>query len=69
MAKDSGEEAAAGCAVACISIFITLPMWFALLFGILDRIEAPTWMWSCFFAYMPSTWIAVALQKVLALKT
>lgn len=42
-----------GCLTAMLRLTITLPIWYTLLFGILSRIECPTWMWIAFWIYTP----------------
>lgn len=35
------------------SLFITTPIWFTILYVILSRVNAPSWVWGLYFAYIP----------------
>ena len=48
------EKTALGC-IGGVLVLVTIPMWLALLFVILDSICAPVWAWGIFFAYIPAT--------------
>lgn len=62
MATDKEVQAFGGCILAMMHLIVVLPLWYALLFGLLDRVEAPTWMWICYFTYMPAGF-AIASAK------
>lgn len=42
-----------GCILTFISFLFIAPMWFALIFGILWNIDAPTWMWVLYWVWCP----------------
>ncbi len=42
-----------GCVVAVARLMIIFPIWYALLFGILQRVDAPAWMWVAYWVYVP----------------
>jgi hypothetical protein len=50
---DTKPSFAAGCTGAFIALFISTPLWMVLLFGMLARIDAPTWMWVVHWTYLP----------------
>ena len=55
----------AGCLTAMARLAITLPIWYALLFGILSRIETPAWMWVAFWIYMPVGILLSILEEMI----
>lgn len=56
------------CMGAVLTVCLTLPIWYILLFGILWRTEAPAWQWVLFIIYVPVTLLASLLNQ-LALAT
>jgi hypothetical protein len=60
---NQGLRASLGCLAVCLTIIGALPLWFALLFGILYHLDAPSWMWVCYFCYVPVTIINAILIK------
>jgi hypothetical protein len=54
----------AGCAVGVGRLCVSWPIWYALLFGILQRIDAPTWMWVAYFVYVPSGLLLGVCEEV-----
>ena len=48
-------------AIGLISIFITLPIWFWMIYQILVRVDASELMWFLYWVYVP----AILLVKVL----
>ena len=43
-----------GCFTGIWTCFVVLPLWYAIMFGVLHNIEAPTWLWTCFWVYVPT---------------
>ena len=43
-----------GCLAAIVSCFVVYPIWYALLFQILVRVDAVPWMWSAYWCYIPA---------------
>ena len=44
-----------GCTGLVIQMFLVYPIWYILLFVILQRIEPPTWTWVLYIIYIPAT--------------
>jgi hypothetical protein len=54
MAEESTEKQVGGCFLAAWSLGVTMPMYFVLSFGVLQRIDAANWMWILFWMYVPA---------------
>lgn len=52
MSKD--KDAAIGCLMHLLRLFVLLPLWLSIMFGVLTHIDAPTWLWVVFWIYAPS---------------
>lgn len=50
---DNDTKGAAGCIMSVATLLIHLPLWYALVGGMLAHIGAPTWMWVIFWVYVP----------------
>lgn len=48
---------------AIIVLLLTLPIWFYLLYKILQAVNASDLMWFLFWVYVPASFIAVAIGK------
>ena len=46
-------KATVGCLAGIVSLFLAVPLWYALMFMILQKIEATPTMWVLFFLYVP----------------
>ena len=57
-------KAAAGCFVTVWDFLIVRPLWLVLVFGILSRLDAPTWLWACYWVYVPSIVVGAILGGV-----
>ena len=64
MSEDLKPSALAGCDVGIGRILITLPLWYAIMFGVLQRIDTPTWLWVAFFVYMPSGILLSVMEEI-----
>lgn len=64
MSDKNDNQRAAGCVLGILALFVMLPMSFALWFGVLTAIEAPTWMWVVFWIHVPVT-IVVSILRVM----
>lgn len=64
MTDSPTPKQAVGCIGAVITLLLSLPLWYALLFGILIRIEAPNWMWICYWLYLPAGVITTGVTKL-----
>lgn len=53
-----------GCARAVLFALAVMPMWYALLIGILLRIDAPPWMWVTFWCYLPFSLLSTAMGQL-----
>lgn len=56
MSEDKKKaQAVVGCMTSLWHMIVVAPMWWALLFGILQHMgeTCPMWMWVCFWAYVP----------------
>ena len=53
-----------GCLFGMLSLFLVAPMWYAMLFGILQSIDAKPWMWVIYFIYVPSGIVVSSLEKI-----
>jgi hypothetical protein len=70
--EDKSGEAVIGCATSAWALLVTLPLWFAILFGILQHINTPMWLWVCFWVYVPANVlcaIATAILKQMLSRT
>ena len=68
--KNLTPDKALGCMTSLWHMFVTAPMWWAMLFGVLQHMgdDCPLWMWVCFFAYVPCSMasiIAAAATRVI----
>ena len=52
-----------GCLWNMLSLALIMPMWYAILWGLLEASQAPTWCWIVYFMYLPSA-IVVSFGKV-----
>lgn len=39
--------------IGCIGLLITLPMWYAIMFGVMKAADAPDWVWLLYWIYVP----------------
>lgn len=53
-----------GCMSMVIHLFITGPIWYVLLFGVLTRTESPGWQWVLYWLYVPAGVIAMLITHV-----
>lgn len=51
-----------GCVFAVISLLVTTPIWYYLLYSILKLVNAPETMWVLFWIYIPVGFIMSFLQ-------
>ena len=51
-------------AIGLISIFITLPIWFWLIYQILVRVDASELMWFLYWVYVPASLLMHVLVKM-----
>lgn len=65
--SDTKTKEVAGCLGAVLAMFVTLPMWLVLLFGILSRVDAPVWMWGLYWAYIPTSLCIASISIVVKL--
>ncbi len=54
-----------GCILAVITFFITIPIWYVLLFAILQRVDAAPWMWVAYWIYIPVGIIGHVVVKMI----
>ena len=54
MSEEPNAKDTVGCIFGLFTIILVTPVWYALLFGILQAIEAEPWMWVCYFIYVPA---------------
>ena len=59
----TGAESAS-CVTVSLHMFLIQPIWFVLLFGILQAINAETWMWVCFLIYIPAQYAGAAFTQL-----
>lgn len=45
-------------------VFIVMPMWFALLYQILDKVDADSFTWGLYWAYVPVSIVVTTLMKL-----
>jgi hypothetical protein len=50
--------------LSVIQLFIVMPFWLGLLFGILWVISAPWWLWVVFFIYGPAHVVGKIIAKL-----
>ncbi len=53
-------------AIGLISIFITLPIWFWLIYQILVRVDASELMWFLYWVYVPASLLVHVLMKMVS---
>ena len=46
------------------SCFVTTPMWLMMTYGILTRINAPTWLWGMYYAYIPTVFTGIFMTGI-----
>ena len=51
-----------GCMGAVLTLLVSLPIWYALLFYILLTLQAPPWAWAAYWVYVPTGIIAGILH-------
>ena len=54
----------ATCLLGLISIFMTAPIWYYLLYRILQYVQADSLMWFLFWAYVPIGFVVSILTSV-----
>jgi hypothetical protein len=47
-----------------IALFVTLPIWFYLLYKILDMVHATELMWFLYWIYVPATIFATSIARL-----
>jgi hypothetical protein len=52
-ASDAEPKQVIGCLSVLFQFLVCMPMWLALLGGILYHIDAPVWMWVLYCVYAP----------------
>lgn len=64
--KETGKMRALIFAIMSIawSLFVTFPMYMAILYGVLSTIEAPTYVWVLYVLYGPALFIGIILAIV-----
>ncbi len=68
MATDRDEtKTTFGCLFAIMTICVTLPIWYALLFWLLWNANAPTWAWAAYWVYVPAGLVSAAAAKAVEL--
>ncbi len=58
------REGVISCLASMFTVLVTGPMWYVLMFGILSRIDAPTWLWALFWCYVPIGFASVFLVQI-----
>lgn len=53
-----------GCLGAIFLFFLSLPLWYVLLFWVLTSLEAPGAIWACYWIYVPSGIISALFSSV-----
>ena len=54
MSNDLTGKQVTGCLSAILTLFVSLPIWYALLFYILFTLQAPPWAWAAYWVYVPT---------------
>lgn len=42
-----------GCLIGMFALFVQMPLWFAIVYGILSSVNPPQWTWYCLAVYLP----------------
>ena len=50
---------------ALIGLFLTLSLWFIMLYGIISSIDAPVWLWAIFWVYVLLIFILAFIAKLI----
>ena len=45
-------------------VFIVMPMWFTLLYQILNKVDADSFTWGVYWAYVPISILATTVMKL-----
>jgi|GEM_PF-5371755 len=45
-------------------VFIVMPMWFTLLYQILNKVDADSFTWGVYWAYVPISILATTIMKL-----
>lgn len=48
---------------ALLYFFVVMPMWFYMLHWCLSSLNAPAYVWGCFWAYVPLSIILMAMMR------
>ena len=62
MSDPSGKEVA-GCLSTILALFVSLPIWYVMLFWVFYTLDAPPWLWASYWVYVPSGLFAGALRE------
>lgn len=63
--KDNSEVVWIGCLPMCWSLFVTLPLWLAILYGVISLMpNAPTWLSICFWVYVPCVMLGAVINGI-----
>jgi len=49
----STESKMIGCVFGMVGIVVLLPLWYLMMYTILDMVQVPTWCWVVFWTYAP----------------
>ena len=63
MSNEQEAKTMLGCVVAVIVFFVTMPIWYALLFFLLKHNDAPTWAWAAYWVYVPANFLGTILTR------
>lgn len=58
------NKLAGGCLVLALMLFVQLPLWFVLMYGVIEASGAPTWCWVIYWIYVPVNVVLATVSKV-----
>lgn len=58
------KKAQLGCLLGVIAILVSQPIWYYLLYQVLDRVEASDLMWFLYWVYVPVSILVAIIAKL-----
>lgn len=62
--QKTNAKAVSGCAASVWYLAVVLPLWYALMLGVLLTIDPPVWLWICFWTYAPVSFLGAMFKAV-----
>lgn len=65
MSSDKEKVAITGCVVAIVTLFVQVPLFGAMLYGVIQACEAPGWVWVIFWIYVPVCFLLGVFRSII----